>query len=76
MKGKNLTNEKIISRFESQFDLVNYAIKLAENMVKSGRAPRIKSDKQSKAFIVLEEIIQGKDSCCDVVAEVFNDEEA
>ena len=28
-----LTNEKIIKKFESQFDLVNYAIRLAENMI-------------------------------------------
>ena len=29
----NLTNEKMKSKFKSSFDLVNYAIKLAENMI-------------------------------------------
>jgi len=58
----SMTNEKLRQRFStSQFDLVSYAIKLAENMIKSGRAPRIKSDKQNIAMIILDEITQGKD---------------
>lgn len=58
---EHLTNEKLGGKFTNQFDLVNYAIKLAENMVKSGRAPRVKCDIQNPAVIILEEITVGKD---------------
>ena len=43
-----LTNEKIIQKFESQFDLVNYAIRLAENMIHSGRDARVKLDCENR----------------------------
>lgn len=58
----SLTSEELKSRYKNNFDLVNYAIKLAENMIKSGRGPRIKSDLQNKALLVLGEIEQGKDT--------------
>ena len=61
-KKINMTNEKLRERFStSQFDLVSYAIKLAENMIRSGRAPRVKSDNQNIAMLILDEINQGKD---------------
>jgi len=56
-----LTNEKISKRFESQFDLVNYAIKIAGDMIHAGRGPRVKTDTENTALQVLEEILQGKD---------------
>lgn len=56
-----LTNEKIIKKFESQFDLVNYAIRLAENMIYSGRDSRVKVDCQNRALQILGEIALGKD---------------
>lgn len=56
-----LTNEKIIGKFDSSFELVNYAIKLAENMIKTGRDARVKSDVQNRAMLILEEIQEGKD---------------
>lgn len=68
MANKNLTNEKVIKRFESQFDLVNYAIGLAKNMIYSGREGRVKTDKYSKACMILEEIIEEKDKYDDVEA--------
>lgn len=61
-KKRALTNEELRSRFKSQFDLVNYAIRLAENMVHTGRETRIKTDVHSKAFQILQEIREHKDS--------------
>ena len=49
-------------KFKSSFDLVNYAIKLAENMIKTGRDARVKSDVQNRAMLILEEIRRGKRS--------------
>ncbi len=57
-----LTNEELRKRFDSQFELVNYAIRLAENMIKTGRDTRIKTDVHSKAFQILAEIREHKDS--------------
>lgn len=59
---ESLTNEKIKKKFNSQFELVGHAIALVDNMVKSGRAPRVKSLSENPAVLVLEEIEQGKDS--------------
>lgn len=56
-----LTNEKIIKKFVSQFDLVNYAIRLAENMIYSGRDSRVRIDCQNRAMQILGEIALGKD---------------
>jgi len=57
----HLTNESVNKKFKSNFELVNYAIKLAENMIKTGRDARVKSDIQNRAMLVLEEINEGKD---------------
>lgn len=57
----HITNEEIRKRFSSNFELVNYAISIAENMIKSGRESRVKSDTQNRAMQVLEEIYAGKD---------------
>jgi DNA-directed RNA polymerase subunit omega len=64
MEKKNkihLTNEEMTAKFKSSFELVNYAIKLAENMIKTGRNTRVKSDVQNRAMLILEEIHEGKD---------------
>ena len=62
MEGKKfLTNEKISKKFNSQFELVNYAIKLAENMILSGREGRVRTDSQNHALQVIAEIIYNKD---------------
>lgn len=71
-----LTNEKIRKKFKSQFDLVNYAIKLAENMIRTGRDCRVKTDSQSRALQVLSEIMQDKDQFDEIpVAEIIAVEE-
>lgn len=67
----HLTNEKIVKKFESNFELVNYAIRLAENMIKTGRDARVKSDLQNRALLILDEIHEGKDH----FDEIFADED-
>jgi hypothetical protein len=57
----HLTNEDLTGKFKSNFELVNYAIKLAENMIRTGRDARVKSDIQNRAMLILEEIEEGKD---------------
>lgn len=60
-KIDNLTTEKLRKKFKSQFELVNYSIRLAENMIRSGREPRVKMDIQNSAMQVLGEIVAGVD---------------
>lgn len=55
------TNEMLSKKFNSNFVLVNHAIDLAKNMIKTGRDPRVKSDTQNLAMLILEEIQEGKD---------------
>lgn len=60
-KNSYLTNENVAKKFKSNFELVNYAIKLAENMIHTGRDARVKADTQNRAMLIWEEINQGKD---------------
>lgn len=60
-KKDKFTNEALSKKFKSNFELVNYAIELAENMIKTGRDARVKSEIQNKAMLILEEISEGKD---------------
>ncbi|MBA3721783.1 MAG: hypothetical protein H0W88_05220 [Parachlamydiaceae bacterium] len=66
-KKITLTNEELSKKFKNNFDLVNYAISLAENMIYSGRDARVKSDVQNRAMLVLEEINEGKDQFDQIV---------
>jgi len=66
---ENLTNELIGKKFNSQFELVNYAIKLAENMIYTGRDPRIKTESQNRALQVLTEILNNKDFLDEILEE-------
>jgi hypothetical protein len=65
---EQLTNEKISKRFISQFELVNYAIKLAENMIDTGRDPRVKVDTQNRSLQILCEILSNKDRMDEIVS--------
>lgn len=65
-----LTNEKVRKKFSSQFDLVNYAIKLAANMIMSGRDSRVKIDSQNRAMQVLSEILNDKDQFDEIIIHV------
>lgn len=62
----NLTNEEISKKFTNQFDLVNYAIGLATNMIQTGRDPRVKMNTENPALLILEEIAEGKDEFVEV----------
>lgn len=63
----HLTNEQIKKKFKSSFELVNYAIELAEEMIVSGREPRIRTDNmQNKAMLILDEIYAGRDRLEDI----------
>ena len=61
MVKDNLTNEDLGKKFKSQFELVNYAIKLAENMIKTGRGPRVKIEAQNTALQIVAEIAENAD---------------
>lgn len=63
---ERITNEQIRVKFKSQFDLVRYAIRLAENMILTGRESRVKSDTKNRAMQILEEIALGKDQFDDI----------
>lgn len=67
--NETLTNEQLLKQFTSQFELVNYAIKLAENMVKTGRDTRIKINSQNKALQIVREIEEGKDQFDEIIRE-------
>jgi len=60
-KKTHLTNEFLAKKYKNNFDLVLHAIHMAEEMIKSGRGPRVKTTTENKAMIVLEEIAEGKD---------------
>ena len=47
-----LTGERLRKRFKSQFDLVLYAIKVAKNVVATGREPRVNNDIQNLPYNV------------------------
>lgn len=55
------TNEALRKKFKNQFELVSYAISLAENMIATGRGPLVKTDMQNRAMQILAEIAAGKD---------------
>lgn len=70
MKGKEfLTNEVVSKKFNNQFDLVNYAIGLTTQLIKSGRTPRVHADSDNPAVIVIEEMEAGKDQWENVIVE-------
>lgn len=62
-----LTNEKVRKKFTSQFDLVNYAIRLATNMIMTGRDARVKVDSQNRAMHVMSEILNDKDHFDEII---------
>jgi DNA-directed RNA polymerase subunit omega len=75
MIQKNITNEALKKKFKNQFEMVGYAISLAENMILTGRDPRVKSDTQNRALQILEEIVAGKDHLEPVALENKKQEE-
>ncbi len=59
-RHENLTNEALSKKFVSQFDLVNFAIHVAKDMIKSGRETRARKEIQNRAQQILEEITEDK----------------
>lgn len=67
-----LTNEELRKKFKSQFELVKYAITLAENMIHTGREPRVKTEVTNRAMQILEEIAMGRDKFDEIIVEPVN----
>ena len=61
-----LTNEKLLKRFNNQFELVRYAIQLAENTIRSGREPDVHTDSQNVSFMILSEIAANKEEFAEI----------
>jgi DNA-directed RNA polymerase subunit omega len=61
-----LTNEQLLKRFKNQFDLVRYAISLAENNIRAGREPDVWTDSQNVAYQILAEIAAHKEHFVEV----------
>jgi hypothetical protein len=58
---QTLTNEELLKRFTNQFELVRYAIRLAENAIRSGREVDLDVDSKNLAFQILCEIVARKE---------------
>ena len=58
---KDLTNERLLKRFKSQFELVDHAIGIAAHMIHSGKEGRGKSDNQNVALEVIDGLQENVD---------------
>ncbi len=56
-----LTNEQLLKRFKNQFELVRYAIQIADNAIRSGRELDVDTDSENLSFQVLAEIAANKE---------------
>lgn len=56
LSQESLTNEALRAKFTSQFDLVNYAIRLAENMIEGGQLTAIENQDLTIIVKVLNEL--------------------
>ena len=66
-KKETLTNEVIRKKFVSQFELVNYAIRLAENMIRTGRDSDSRlTGGDNVALHVISDITEGRDKLVDL----------
>lgn len=61
IKKDTLTSEHLRKAFNSSFELVNYAIEQAKDMIKSDRACRVSTPIQNRAYQILLEIGEHKD---------------
>lgn len=57
----SLTTEYLKKDFNSSFELVNYAISLAKDMIISDRGCRVNTPIQNRAYQILLEIAEKKD---------------
>ena len=66
---KCLTREDFLKKYPNPFELVSHAIGMVRDMVVSGRGPRVEVDNKNPAYIVLQEIAQGKDKIEEISKE-------
>jgi hypothetical protein len=66
VKRDTLTNEHLKKQFTSSFELVNYAISQAKDMIKSDRPCRVSTPINNRAFQILLEIGDNKDHYQDI----------
>lgn len=75
MEKERLTNEQLRQKSKSQFDLVNYAIKLAEYFIRSGHEPSYHSGLKNPALQVLAEIASNKGELEEIPEIIIEEEE-
>jgi hypothetical protein len=51
-----LTTEHVSKKFKNQFELVNFAISMAQNMIKTGRDIQTYGDDENPALLVIEQL--------------------
>lgn len=61
VKRDSLTTEHLKKQFGSSFELVNYAINQAKDMIKSDRPCRVSTQIHNRAYQILLEIGEHKD---------------
>jgi len=59
---KYLTNEVLSNKYGNSFELVNHAIAVADQMLKSDRRCRVPTQVKNRAYQVLLEVVEGRDS--------------
>ncbi len=67
--GISFTNEKIAKRFKSNFELVNYAIHLAEDRIRAGRDIH-EIGNENLVVSVVKDLATGKDILIPIVTVV------
>jgi hypothetical protein len=70
---KQLTNEKLAKRFGSLFDLVNYAIEIAQGRVHSGRTDEVRHGVRNPAYQILADISSNRERIEDILESVEED---
>jgi hypothetical protein len=74
-RRQKLTNEIVTKKFQNQFDLVNYAISIAAEIIHSGRATNADSWTENPALQALDEIATGHDKLGAFIEEEEEEEE-
>ena len=74
VKRDSLTTEHLKKQFGSSFELVNYAIHQAKDMIKSDRPCRVSTPIHNRAYQILLEIGDHKDHYQDLHLKVQDEE--
>lgn len=70
----NLTIESVAKKYDSQFEMVNHAIRLITNMIHTHRPARVKTASKNPAAQVIAEMRAGKDHLEEIKPEVPREE--